>query len=471
MPEMSPATARSSRRHIGPERAKSGRNARRNEAPSRITERSLLRILVAGFSLVILLLVAAGVIGLRNAHTMHQSIFRLSNEQRIATRLLEQVQLEQNTMSDVFFRLLRQSELAPEDPIFQGLDQFDDTVEQLRQQETLAENQTTWQDLIAATQSFSALARSLSQTSNRDTGALEMLFERHQRVQQLTEKLMLANSRSAMADERTIAAQANSMITISLSLLGACLALAILCAGVTVRFAASSLHKLEEQANELNRVSWQMLQGQEEAARRFSHELHDELGQSLAAVKANLMTLSAEDFRQRRGDCIHLVDESISNVRDLSQLLRPVILDDFGLDAALRWLCDGFQQRTRIGVDYQSTLTSRLPERAETQLFRITQEALTNIARHSGASHVNVSLQTSNGRILLQITDNGKGLAGSNGNRPGLGLVGMRARAVQAGGSLAFTTPAGGGLDLLVDLPLEHVTDDATAKDSDSLSG
>jgi signal transduction histidine kinase len=142
--------------------------------------------------------------------------------------------------------------------------------------------------------------------------------------------------------------------------------LALLTAILTIVFARTSIRKIESQASELSRVSWHMLQSQELMARRFSHELHDKLGQSLAAVKANLSA-----WPSRRADCLESVDSAIANVRELSQLLHPVILDDFGLDAGLRWLTDGFAQRTDIRTDYVSTFQGRLDDETETHLFRI----------------------------------------------------------------------------------------------------
>src|SRR4029079_13803202 len=108
--------------------------------------------------------------------------------------------------------------------------------------------------------------------------------------------------------------------------------------------------------------------------RRFSHELHDELGQSLAAIKSNITSSALDDWNTRKADCLHLVDDAIANVRELSQLLRPVILDDFGLDAGLRWLIDRFGERTGLDAKYESTFHERVSEETETHLFRITQE-------------------------------------------------------------------------------------------------
>ena len=212
---------------------------------------------------------------------------------------------------------------------------------------------------------------------------------------------------------------------------------------------------MEQNTDKLNRVSWHMLQTQEEAARRFSHELHDELGQSLAAIRANLTFRSDGDSEQRRSDCVPLVDEAIANVRELSQLLRPVLLDDFGLEAGLRWLVEKFGQRTRIQVHFESSLETRLNGVTETHLFRITQECLTNVARHSSATQVSIRLRVQEGHVCLVIEDNGIGIANDD-PRPmsSLGLVGMTARAQQCGGWVRLEPCDPSGLRVVVQVPL-----------------
>jgi signal transduction histidine kinase len=192
-----------------------------------------------------------------------------------------------------------------------------------------------------------------------------------------------------------------------------------------------------------------MLGNQETVARRFSHELHDELGQSLTAIKANLLALESNNHPDpaRLEDCKHLVDEAVQNVREMSQLLRPTILDDFGLDAGIRWQTERFAQRTGIEVNYRSTFEDRLPDEAETHLFRIVQEALTNVARHSGATRVGIELQREGDRLHLRMQDNGRGF--KNGNPPGgLGLVGMHARASSIGGELSIQSRDGVVIEL-----------------------
>jgi len=201
-----------------------------------------------------------------------------------------------------------------------------------------------------------------------------------------------------------------------------------------------------------------MLEDQEATARRFSHELHDELGQSLTAVKTNLTALasSAPAENPRLADCLHLVDEAIGNVRQMSQLLRPTILDDFGLEAGLRWLAEGFAARTGIEVHVESTYSGRLPDDTETHLFRIAQEALTNIARHAAAHHVTIKLDGKPSEICLSVHDDGRGLGATPSNGRGLGMIGMRARARSAGGDVNVRSRPGEGVLIEVRVPLNH---------------
>jgi two-component system NarL family sensor kinase len=142
-------------------------------------------------------------------------------------------------------------------------------------------------------------------------------------------------------------------------------------------------------------------------------------------------------------------------VRELSHLLRPTILDDFGLDAGIRWLSERFGQRTGIEVDYRSSFHERLADQTETHLFRIVQEALTNVARHSGATRVVIELERNGSRVHLTVKDNGHGFSGNgtSSSKSGLGLVGMRARAESVGGELQINSRDGVAVDLWA--PLE----------------
>jgi signal transduction histidine kinase len=140
-------------------------------------------------------------------------------------------------------------------------------------------------------------------------------------------------------------------------------------------------------------------------------------------------------------------------VRELSQLLRPTILDDFGLDAGIRWLTDRFRERTGIDAEFRSEFNGRLADETETHLFRIVQEALTNIARHSSATRAEIYLRPEDRRIRLTIRDNGKGLKEQTGSG-GMGLIGMRARVRSAGGELELVCQPGKGVTIEVWAPL-----------------
>jgi two-component system sensor histidine kinase UhpB len=141
----------------------------------------------------------------------------------------------------------------------------------------------------------------------------------------------------------------------------------------------------------------------------------------------------------------------------MSHLLRPTILDDFGLEAGLRWLVEGFSTRTGIAVHLDSTYSGRLPDETETHLFRIAQEALTNVARHSGGHRVDIRLEVRNGEVLLAIEDDGRGLLAQPRNGTpssgGLGLIGMRARARSAGGDMTVRSRPREGVRIEVRVP------------------
>jgi signal transduction histidine kinase len=238
------------------------------------------------------------------------------------------------------------------------------------------------------------------------------------------------------------------------------LVVAMSIAGTTILMARRLFRQVQWQGDELARLSAHMIETQEATVRRFSRELHDEFGQTLSAIEANLVALDAReqphDLRGRIGDCIGLVQDVISQAREMSQLLRPSILDDFGLSASLEWLADGVGQRTGLHVRYTSTLSRRVGDEVETQLFRIAQEALTNTVRHAGATHVDITLEQQHDTLTLTIADNGRGFSSSVRMPRGLGLVSMRARARQVNGELIVRSEPHSGTTITVRVPLSE---------------
>jgi signal transduction histidine kinase len=348
--------------------------------------------------------------------------------------------------------------------IFSQLAEADRDIERISAEGAHTRQSALWTSLRETSAAFSGEARRILSAENLTSFASMDLFRDHEAFTAVVARLIESDYRNVSTAQAQIDSRSARLLQISALFASGSVLLALVFAALTIRMASQLIHGMEWQAAELSRVSWHMVQDQEATARRFSHELHDELGQSLTAVKTNLASLraGAGGDAARLDDCLRLVDESISNVRQMSQLLRPTILDDFGLDAGLRWLCEGFAARTGIEVDCVSTFTGRLPDETETHLFRIAQEALTNVARHSGAHHVEVRLASSGRHIRLTIQDDGRGLpqAPSTPDRkPGpLGLIGMRARARSAGGDVTVHSRAGQGVLIDVQVPLPDET-------------
>ena len=425
-------------------------------AGERITSSRIFRVLVVGFSATIVLLVAAAAIAVQNARLIRTSATGLANQQLVTTRLVNELQLEQQTINAAFYRLSRGPDSLDRQRVLAQLDDADRMIGLIVSDASQTPQAQVWRDLYRAVSGFSTEARRLLALKNVPAYSTRDLFRRHEEVTKAAATLIDNGFRRAASAEQEIERRSARLVRDSLILLGACLLAALVCAAFTVRMSAQIFHTMQWQANELSRVSWYLLEGQETTARRFSHELHDELGQSLTAVKANLQTIESGGRVDpaRLEDCSRLVDEAIRNVRELSQLLRPTILDDFGLDAGLRWLSESFTQRTRIEVDYKSDFEDRLPDETETHLFRIVQEALTNVARHSGATKVAISMHSSGERIHISIRDNGSGLGTHDGDTRGMGMIGMRARARSAAGELTVNSKPGGGVAIDVWAPI-----------------
>lgn len=422
----------------------------------RITQRTVMWGLSAGFALVLVLLGIAGLVAVRDSHAIRRSAGGLVQEQLLIARLLNEVQVEENTLTEVLHRLTRTPQTLDRSALLRELVEADQSVARLAVDAATTPKARVWQQLEQSVRSFSKEARSaLDQDDPISEESITSLFSRHDEVVELIHDLLRDSSEHLRTSDEQIERQSRDLADESALLLGSSLILAGLCAIGTILFVRHSIRRIEWQTDEINRVSWHMLQTQEETARRFSHELHDELGQSLAAVRANLTSKSQDDQLERRADCVQLVDEAIANVRELSQLLRPVILDDFGLDAGLRWLTEKFGQRMRIKLEYESYLAGRLQSETETHLFRIAQEALTNIARHAQATQVVVHLEVVAAIVRLSISDNGHGLPPDRQESPAsLGLIGMRARARECGGTLDLQPVQPQGLRIVVEVPL-----------------
>ena len=222
--------------------------------------------------------------------------------------------------------------------------------------------------------------------------------------------------------------------------------------------------ELLESRSQLRELSAYLQSVREEERTRIARELHDELGQFLTAIRIGLDVMGArhdlqdQEWNRNLQSLKDLADSTVESVQRIAADLRPAILDELGLPSAIDWLLESFSECT--GVAYELKLSSSLVamnRETGTAIFRIVQEALTNVSRHSAATTVVVDLADDVDQMLLTITDNGKGMG--SGREKGLGLVGMRERAFMLGGSLGIQSRPGAGTRIEIRLPKQASTE------------
>ncbi len=221
-------------------------------------------------------------------------------------------------------------------------------------------------------------------------------------------------------------------------------------------------HTARESEESLRHLTSRLLQMQDEERRKFSRELHDSLGQYLAGVKMNLdMFARSKPTDELLFNAIQLLDQSIAETRTISHLLHPPLLDEVGFSSAAKWYLQGFSERSgvEVHVDIPDDM-GRLPRPLELGLFRVLQESLTNIHRHSKSLRAEVSLKPMVDKVVLQVKDYGNGMPQellgafrAKGTNFGVGLTGMRERVRELGGQLDIQSSLGGTV-ISVTLPL-----------------
>jgi len=218
--------------------------------------------------------------------------------------------------------------------------------------------------------------------------------------------------------------------------------------------------QVQARTGELQALSMKLLRVQEDERRAIARDLHDHLGQLLTGLRFQLEAAhAAAPPAQQTGlaGALATTDEVLRYLREMTQQLRPRVLDDLGLAPALEWHASRFQRQTGIATTLDVSLPpARLPGELETAIFRIVQEALTNVARHSGAKAASITLTHGGGRLIAEITDRGCGFDVETRlvARDSLGLTGLRERVTLAGGELEIYSRVGQGTRLHVEFPL-----------------
>jgi signal transduction histidine kinase len=225
--------------------------------------------------------------------------------------------------------------------------------------------------------------------------------------------------------------------------------------------------ELNEANQSLGELTARLLKLQDEERRRIARELHDSVGQTLAALSMNLSTIGGDIARLAKTasavtDSVALVADMSADIRTISYLLHPPLLDEAGLASALRWYIEGFAERSQIRVDLTFPDDfGRLPRDLETAIFRVVQECLTNIHRHSESRVARVHVASSGGEVRIEVGDEGKGIGPEkqleimSTGLPGVGVRGMRERLRQLGGSLEVKSAGEGkGTVVVAHLPV-----------------
>jgi signal transduction histidine kinase len=219
--------------------------------------------------------------------------------------------------------------------------------------------------------------------------------------------------------------------------------------------------EIEQTQNNLRRLSQRLVEAQEVERARLSRELHDEVGQMMTALGIELRNLQSlrygkdEAFDARVEDVKRLNADAMRAIRDLAMGLRPSMLDDLGLEAALEWQGREFSRHTGVPATVQvDGSCDRLTDAQQTCIYRVVQEALTNCARHAKAKSVFVSLRTKTDDVLVLIQDDGIGFNGNASVRGGLGLLGLRERVEALEGSLFISSRPNGGTTIQVQIPV-----------------
>ena len=230
-------------------------------------------------------------------------------------------------------------------------------------------------------------------------------------------------------------------------------------AEASLRLSNTKLESLiEKRTGALRRLTHSLLQSQDEERRRFGRNLHDSIGQHLTVIKMSLDAMNGLGRDDQRlpellSQCLHSTEDCLKETRTISYLLHPPLLDEAGFESAARWYVDGFAQRGGI----QATLhfpekMDRLPRPVELALFRVLQESLTNVHRHSGSPTVAIELEVDAETVTLAVRDAGRGIPQPfleqfhESGIAGIGLAGMRARLTDLGGELRVESDTKGAL-------------------------
>jgi len=312
-----------------------------------------------------------------------------------------------------------------------------------------------------------ALAWDADERRRKGYGFLrDEVFPRRSNTLAIADTIQSVNQQQLMRRDELLAAKFSSVRSrlalglVAMALFGA--GLAFFSAARLLRLERQTLAHLKEVSEareELRELSARLVATQEDERKSISRDLHDAVGQSMSAVQFELHDLAVAlrphgaAMKERVDRIRELVESSLAVIRNMALLLRPSMLDDLGLAAALEWLGREISRPTAVRIHVRAEgLPAELPDEHKTCIFRLAQEALNNVCKHANAHRVEITVRATDARLVMTVQDDGRGF--QNGRAGGLGLKGMRERVESLGGTIRITSGLGKGTLIEAELPL-----------------
>jgi signal transduction histidine kinase len=444
------------------------------------SKRTVLR---TGFGAVIAVLVLSAVEAYRiqvSVSRQHLEIYRHFVEQEDALSTLRRnLWLAGNHVRDFFIQNTPEQgvELVAQ---LRKLEEEDERALQVLQR--APSHRAVVPELRRSIHEFWVIAKRLPETMLHATKEQEMAFlkgevvprrgELYGALREVTaaDQRMLENSEGEFAGTRRRAAERLLlMLALGVLLSVTVMTISLRHAENLEREADRHVAAVERAKQELQQLSARLLEIEEEGRRRLSRELHDEIGQSLALLQieishAQALLQAPGRLEDRLARARSLAERTVQNIRNISGLLRPALLDDLGLVPALQFQLEEFLRRSGIACEFvEDGVQDELPDAVKTCVYRVVQEALHNCEKHSGARKVRVTVRQLNDSLLAEVEDDGCGFASTAQRSTGLGLLGMRERSANAGGTLNIDSSPGQGTRIALRIPLAHAKHEVNA--------
>ena len=447
-----------------------------NDAALERTSNIVRRILILGFGGLLAIMLVAGFAALRTLQQLHTAEEAARQDYLQRNQALATVNFSVHTYGDqVEQYILSAGPLVPDqafaDQVSQlmadarsALGQYPNTGNPIEQR-LLAQMDSQLREQEQAVRAMLVLGpvdrrRRGPEVLNRELipGRLELL-EASQQVAILNRQRLSAADSQLFLQFGGLRSKLTWMIVLGLS---AGLLLSILCAFYILRLERQGRLRYEQIARsqrELEQLSARVVDAQEEERRSLSRELHDEVGQSLGALLVDVARLKSHvpendaGVQEQLSHIKSVAEKTVNTVRNMALLLRPSMLDDLGLVAAVEWQGREVSRQGQMEVEvHAANVSEDLPDDYRICIYRVVQEALNNSARHASARHAEVNLSQEGGQIFASITDDGRGFDSSRVR--GLGLLGMEERVKRLGGKLTIHSQSGQGTQIRVELPV-----------------